>query len=71
MANPRHMLSGGCVAGVEDLNEEDVTETESPAVTAAITAAITTPFGYKVRELVCHSCHYSCHHHTLWLQGES
>jgi hypothetical protein len=52
MANPRHVLSGGCVAGVEDLNEEDVTETESPAVTAAITAAITTPFGYKVRDSV-------------------
>ena len=46
----RSVLSGGGVAGVEDLNEDDVTETESPAVTAAITAAITTPFGYKVPE---------------------
>ena len=41
-------LSVGRVAGVEDLNEEDVTETESPAVITAITA----PFGYKVRYTV-------------------
>jgi hypothetical protein len=36
------------VAGVEDLNEEDVTETESPAINTNITA----PFGYKVSTLL-------------------